>query len=246
MPSGAEPACLRGCGPPGLSRPSRPAGRPLPPAWYARPATDVAPDLLNKIVAVGTPGPGSPAALEWRWARIVEVEAYQQEDAASHAFRGPTRRNATMFGPGGLLYVYFTYGMHWCANVVTGPAGRGDAVLLRAAEPLGGIEAMGAGRSALADRDLGRGPGRLGRALDLGAADDGRPLTGPLRWWRPGGGDGRRVLILDDGVPPPDAPARGPRVGITRDVALPWRFWIPGSPAVSGRPNRRAGPGFPG
>ena len=178
----------------------------------------MAPDLLNKVMAVRS------SSGEWRWARLVEVEAYASFEAASHTHRGPTPRNEVMYGPAGRLYVYFSYGMHWCANVVTGPVGSGQAVLLRAAEPLGGLPAMRLARgSKVVDRDLCRGPARLAQALGLTGADSGAAAVG-----------GGRIVFLDDGVAAPGAPGVGPRVGITKAVELPWRWWVDGSPWVSG------------
>jgi DNA-3-methyladenine glycosylase len=175
----------------------------------------MAPLLLNKVLAVGA-----------RWARIVEVEAYAAaEDPASHAYRGPTRRNATMFGPPGHLYVYFTYGMHWCANVVCGAPADGHAVLLRAGAPLAGLDAMRAARpAARRDRDLCSGPARLCQALGLTGLDDGADLVKPT----PGG-----PWLADDGTPPPAAPGVSVRIGITRAAERPWRWFVPGDPNVS-------------
>jgi DNA-3-methyladenine glycosylase len=173
----------------------------------------VAPDLLNKVVVAGE-----------RRGRIVEVEAYcGGEDPAAHSYRGPTARNATMFGPAGHLYVYFTYGMHWCCNPVCGDDGVGVAVLLRALEPLDGLDAMRAARGGVRDRDLCRGPARLCQALGITGAADGADLVT---------GD-RGLTIVDDGTPPPAEPAVGPRIGITRGADHPWRWWVPGSPLVS-------------
>ncbi len=156
--------------------------------------------------------------------RLTEVEAYDgANDPASHAFRGPTRRNAVMFGPPGHLYVYFSYGMHWCCNPVCGDEGEGVAVLLRALEPLEGLAAMRAARGRVPDRDLCRGPARLCQALGITRDLDGADLVT---------GD-RDVFIADDGTPPPAEPATGPRVGITRAADVPWRFWVPGNPYVS-------------
>jgi DNA-3-methyladenine glycosylase len=241
-----------------------PQGRALPVSWLTGDSDEVAPNLLNKVLAVRR-------ADGWRWVRIVEVEAYAWHDPASHSYGGRRPRNAVMYGPPGRLYVYFTYGMHWCANLVTGPRASGQAVLLRAGEALGGIEAMisararapgpgprdagpgdagpgdagpgDAGRWDAADRpmlvdrvtvrDLCRGPARLARALGVDGADNGRRLTAGRD--RPLGS----VVLLDDGVSPPPAPGVGPRVGITKAVELPWRWWVPGSPAVSTfRPGR--------
>jgi DNA-3-methyladenine glycosylase len=192
--------------------------RPLDREFYRRDSRAVAPDLLGKVVVAGE-----------RSGRIVEVEAYcGPEDPAAHSYRGPTARNATMFGPPGHLYVYFTYGMHWCCNPVCGDEGEGVAVLLRALEPLAGLEAMRAARGGVRDRDLCRGPARLCEALGITGTMDGADLVT---------GD-RGVTIEDDGTPPPDDPATGPRIGITRAADLPWRFWVPGNPYVSAHRRR--------
>jgi DNA-3-methyladenine glycosylase len=191
------------------------ARRRLPRSFYRRDARVVAPELLNKLIVRG------PLV-----ARLVEVEAYcGGEDAGSHAFRGPTRRNATMFGRPGHLYVYFTYGMHWCANAVCGDR-NGLAVLLRAAAPLDGIEAMRAARpAARRDRDLLSGPAKLCQAFGLSGAHDGADLVTA----------DHEVLLADDGTPPPDRPAVGPRIGLAagKGDVHPWRWWIPGDPNVS-------------
>ena len=189
--------------------------RGLPRRFYDRDALLVAPELLNKLLVT-----------ELGVGRIVEVEAYRgADDAASHAFRGPTVRNATMFGPPGLLYVYFTYGMHWCANAVCMSEGTAQAVLIRALAPLEGLDAMRANRpAARVDRDLCRGPARLCQALGIDRARDGADLV-----------TGRgRVRILDDGVEPPQMPGLGPRVGISQAADRLWRWWVPGDPNVSG------------
>lgn len=166
-------------------------------------APDVAPWLLNKLLVHGT-----------CVGRITEVEAYREDDPASHSFRGRTRRNAVMFGPPGFLYVYFTYGMHHCANVVTGPDGVGAAVLLRAVEPIAGIDVMRGrrgGRPALSD-----GPAKLCQAFAIDGAYDGHDLLA-------GGGPG----LFDDGTPPPSKPRIGPRIGISKAVEVPWRWRTP-------------------
>jgi DNA-3-methyladenine glycosylase len=175
----------------------------------------VAPWLLHKVLSVGD-----------RAGRIVEVEAYHgANDAASHAYRGLTPRTAIMFGPAGFLYVYFTYGMHWCANVVCGPDGEAAAVLIRALAPLSGLEEMRAARpKARRDLDLCNGPAKLCQALGITGADDGTNLLARGR-----GG----VRLLDDGTPPPRRPARGPRIGIKEATERRWRFWVPGDPNVS-------------
>jgi DNA-3-methyladenine glycosylase len=192
--------------------------RQVPRGFYDRDAREVAPLLLNKVLARDT-----------RAGRIVEVEAYAGgEDPGSHAFRGRTGRNATMFGPPGHLYVYFTYGMHWCANAVCSPPGQATAVLIRALEPLAGTDEMRAARSRgqrrpLADRDLCRGPGRLCQALGIVGDVDGADLvTGDLG-----------VRIGDDGTAPPSHPVVTERVGLSAGAELPWRFHVAGSPYVS-------------
>ena len=199
--------------------------RVLPRRFYRRDPREVAPDLLNKVLVAGD-----------RAGRIVEVEAYcGLEDPGSHGYRGRTPRNSTMFGPGGHLYVYFTYGMHWCANAVCGDDGEAGAVLLRALAPLRGIEAMRAARPrARVDRDLTSGPAKLCQALGLTRAADGADLVT---------GD-RGVRILDDGVPPPAPPANGLRVGLTAGADLPWRWWVPGDANVSRGDVRRIDEGI--
>lgn len=186
---------------------------------------EVAPDLLGLVLATD----------DGRVARIVEVEAYAgTKDPASHAYRGRNARNATMWGPPGRLYVYFSYGVHWCANVVCDAEGTAGAVLLRAAEPLAGLEAMRAARwraqREQPDRDLCRGPGRLTQALGIGAAHGGADLVT---------GD-RGVRLVSDGSPAPADIAVTVRVGITRAVDVPARFVVAGSRWASG-PAARAG-----
>jgi DNA-3-methyladenine glycosylase len=156
---------------------------------------------------------------------LVETEAYAPDDPASHAYGGPTRRNATMFGPPGRLYVYRSYGIHWCANAVCAEPGVGAAVLLRALEPAAGIEDMQARRGLDDIRLLAAGPGRLTEALGISAAHDGLDLARP-------------PFVLQ----PPEAPVEvvaSPRVGITRAAEHPWRFSLAGSTFVS-RPRPRA------
>ncbi len=191
-----------------------PRRRRLSRAFYRRDPRTVAPELLGKVLVHG------PTA-----ARIVEVEAYcGGEDPGSHTYRGPTRRNATMFGPPGGLYVYFTYGMHWCANAVCGQPGDGVAVLLRAGVPLEGLELMHTRRPAAhRDRDLCRGPARLCQALGIDGTYDGTDLVTA----------DRGVALVDDGTPPPDDPANGVRIGLTNGAELPWRWWVAGDPHVS-------------
>jgi DNA-3-methyladenine glycosylase len=189
--------------------PRRRGERRLARSFYRRRPTEVAPDLLNKLLVVGD-----------RAGRIVEVEAYAgTADPASHAFGGPTRRNATMFGPPGHLYVYFTYGMHWCANAVTSEPGTAGAVLIRALEPVRGVEQMAAARpAARRPRDVANGPAKLCQALGIDGGFDGADLTT---------GEGL-VVVVDDGTPPPAQAATGPRVGISVATEVPWRYWVPG------------------
>ncbi|WP_231928889.1 DNA-3-methyladenine glycosylase [Micromonospora echinaurantiaca] len=158
--------------------------------------------------------------------RITEVEAYAGTagDPASHAHRGRTPRNAVMFGPAGHAYVYFTYGMHWCVNVVTGPAGEAAAVLLRAGEVVDGLAVARARRPAVRrDVDLARGPARLCAALGIDRSAYGTHLLG----------DGPVRLRPGDAPVSADAVAAGPRVGVTGAHDVPWRFWIAGDPTVS-------------
>jgi DNA-3-methyladenine glycosylase len=163
-------------------------------------------------------------------ARLVEVEAYRaEEDPGSHAYRGRTPRNASMFAAPGTLYVYFSYGNHWCMNAVCGgPGARAHAVLLRAAAPLTGIDMMHERRpAARRDRDLTSGPGRLGQAFAATRALDGTSLLrGPLR-------------ILDDGVAPPVRPGVSTRIGLAsgKGDELQYRFYVAGDPNI-GRPPR--------
>ncbi len=203
-----------------MARLSGSRGHTLPRRFYAADARDVAPQLLNKVLVLDDPETGRLAV------RIVEVEAYAgADDPGSHGFRGPTPRTTTMFGPPGHLYVYFTYGMHWCANVVTGPDGICSAVLLRAGAALEGLETMRVRRrAARRDRELCAGPARLTQALGIERSFDGADLVrGPLR-------------ILDDGTPPPDEPGRSTRIGLSpgRGDEHPWRWFVPGDEHVSG------------
>jgi DNA-3-methyladenine glycosylase len=180
----------------------------------------VAPWLLNKLLVHGD-----------RAGRIVEVEAYRgPDDPASHAYRGMTPRTAVMFGPAGHLYVYFTYGMHWCANVVCGPENQAAAVLIRALAPVRGLEEMRLARpAARVDRDLCSGPAKLCQALGITGADNGTDLLAR----------GKKALVpgvvrlSDDGMPPPKRPGRGTRIGIKVATEKRWRFWVPGDDCVS-------------
>lgn len=212
-----------------LPDPDRPEPGPLlDEADLLGPVDVVAPALLGCWVV--TDRPEGQVAL-----RLTEVEAYsgEGEDPASHAHRGPTPRAAIMFGPPGRLYVYFSYGVHWCANVVVGPEGRGSAVLLRAGEVVAGEPLARSRRpAARAARDLARGPARLTSALGIGPGDRGADLLDPSSSVR-----------LHRGTPPASVSA-GPRVGISQAQDLPWRFWQTDAASVSvfragGKPRRR-------
>lgn len=156
--------------------------------------------------------------------RVTEVEAYEgSADPASHAFRGATERNAVMFGPPGVLYVYFVYGMHWCANVVCGPVGVASAVLLRAGEVVAGAPVAAARRPAARhSADLARGPARLAQALGLTRAHNGIDLFAP-----------GSAVRLDLPVTPAPAWDVGPRVGVAAAADAALRFWLPAEPSVS-------------
>lgn len=187
--------------------------------WFERDALVVAPELLNKVIRVSS---GDVVVA----GRIVETEAYLPDDPASHSFRGPSARNRTMFGPPGHLYVYLSYGIHRCANVVTGAEGSGQAVLIRAVVPVAGIEVARA-RRGTRDRELANGPGKLCQALGIELHDDGCDLSG-----------GSRITIADDDVPPPPEPVTGPRIGISKAVDRPWRFRVRADPPVPHDPAR--------
>ena len=193
----------------------RPRWRTLPRDFYRRDPRLVAPELLNKVLVRD----------DGRAGRILEVEAYcGAEDPAAHSYRGPTRRNATMFGRGGHLYVYFTYGMHWCANAVCGDEGCGLGVLLRAIEPIRNVEMMRAARGHPArERDIGSGPARLAQAFGITGAMDGADLVR----------NDQGIRLVEDGMPPPADAVAGPRVGISSAVDEPWRWHVPAHPHVS-------------
>lgn len=188
---------------------------PLSRDFYARDGRDVAPELLGKLLV-----------REERVGRIVEVEAYAGAlDPASHAYRGRTARNATMFGPPGRLYVYFTYGMHFCANVVCGEEGVASAVLLRGLTPVGGLDAMRAARGPAPrrDRDLCSGPGKLCQAFGIDRGFDGADLvTGDLG-----------LTVGQDGTPPLAQPGTSGRIGLSVAADVPWRFYVPGAVGLS-------------
>jgi DNA-3-methyladenine glycosylase len=205
----------------------------LPREFFDRPSTDVAPDLLGCVL-----WHDSPAGLVA--ARLVEVEAYRGPlDPASHSFRGQTARNAVMFGPPGHAYVYFTYGMHYAVNLVCLPAGQPEAVLIRAGAVIEGAELAGRRRYGLPDadgsaapgrgpsgrqreRDLARGPGRLCQALGIDRSADGADACAP------GGpvGISPPRAFSQPGVAARTAIQTGPRVGISKAVDRPWRFWL--------------------
>lgn len=190
-------------------------GNVVPRSFFHRDARCVAPELLNKVLV----------SADGRSGRIVEVEAYCGSiDPAAHTFRGKTKRNAIMFGPAGFMYVYFTYGMHWCCNVVCGDEGDGSGVLLRALEPLAGLEHMRIARPrARRDRDLCSGPGRLTQAMGITGAQNGIDLVLAQSGF----------TIVSDGTMPPEDPVAGKRIGISRGKELPWRWRIVGNSHVS-------------
>lgn len=198
-------------------------GALLPRSFFDRSSVEVAPDLLGCVLEHCTPE-GTVAV------RLTEVEAYTgASDAASHAYRGPTRRNAVMFGPPGHAYVYFTYGMHFCVNLVCLPEGTAEAVLLRAGAVVAGEElARGRRPAARTGHDLARGPARLCQALAIDRAQDGADVCGPESPLR----------VLAPAPAPGAAPARaairtGPRVGVSAAADVAWRFWADNDPAVS-------------
>jgi DNA-3-methyladenine glycosylase len=191
---------------------------PLARAFYARPTLEVARDLLGRALWRRTTD-GLVSGI------IVETEAYVAAiDPAAHAYRGKAPRNASMFAIPGTAYVYRSYGIHYCLNVVTEAKGIAAAVLLRALRPTGGLELMRARRgSEISDRNLTRGPGRLCQAFALTLADDGSDLLSPSLW------------LSEPTEPVEFSIATTPRIGITRAADWPWRFVIAGDPYVSGR-----------
>jgi DNA-3-methyladenine glycosylase len=175
------------------------------------PVEEVAPRLLGAVIRHG------PVAV-----RLTELEAYDgATDPASHAYRGPTARNAVMFGPPGHLYLYFTYGMHWAGNISCGPEGVGCGVLMRAGEVIEGLDLARSRRGSASDRNLARGPGRLTQALGLHPEHKGSDLLGdgPVKLQPPA--EIAEMIMV------------GPRIGVSVEADRPWRFWIGGSPYVS-------------
>jgi DNA-3-methyladenine glycosylase len=178
--------------------------------FFARSVHEVAPELIGATLLFDGVG-----------GTIVEVEAYDQDDPASHSFRGRTARTASMFGPAGHAYVYRSYGVHWCLNLVCAPGGKAEAALVRALEPTHGLEAMRARRGVEAGRALCSGPGKLCQALGITRSQDGLPLDEPPF-----------ELLARESQP---RLAVGIRVGITRAVDQPWRYGLAGSPFLSRR-----------
>ncbi|HEY0474615.1 MAG TPA: DNA-3-methyladenine glycosylase [Kribbella sp.] len=194
---------------------------PVRRALLAEPVLEVAPRVLGMVLRSST-DEGTVAV------RLTEVEAYDgPTDPGSHAYRGQTARNAVMFGPPGHLYVYFTYGMHFCMNISAGPDGQPSAVLLRAGEVIEGIDLARARRGSangatISDRDLARGPARLCVALGIDRESNGADLL-----------DRRSPIQLLPGLGFDGIPSTGPRVGLREAADRPWRFWIPADPTVS-------------
>jgi DNA-3-methyladenine glycosylase len=188
--------------------------KPLAKSFYNRDPLVVAPELLNKVLM----------CRDGRAGRIVEVEAYRgADDPAAHSYRGKTPRTEVMFGPPGHMYVYFTYGMHWCGNVVCGPKGAGNAVLIRALQPIAGMDLMYAARPlAKNDWQLCNGPACLTQAMSITKLQNGIDLMG-----------GDAYTLLDDGMPPPVQPVQTTRIGLTKAADYPWRWYVPESVYVS-------------
>ena len=193
-----------------------PLGRRLPRSFYARRSSAVAPDLLGRVLVARSDGGVRLAA------RIVETEAYEPDDPASHAYRGRTTRNSVMFGQAGHLYVYFTYGMHFCMNAVTGRTGEGMAVLLRAAEPIDGLDEMRDRRGRSPVRQLCSGPAKLCQAFGVDRSFDGADLVLGNDLWIAAGTPVSSSVV-----------STGPRVGIRVGLEHGWRFWVDGDPYVS-------------
>ena len=193
----------------------------LDPAFFQQTTLQLAPALLGKILVRNYQGRHLAG-------RIVEVEAYRQHgDLASHSRMGPTQRNAMMFGPPGFWYVYFIYGVHYCVNLVTEPEGLGDAVLIRALEPLQEIPLMSQLRKGKPLNALTSGPAKTCQALAIDQQHNGLHSLGPVLW-------------LEDGTPvKPKEISSGPRIGIRKSTDLPWRFFIQNNPFVSASPKNQ-------
>lgn len=192
------------------------ASAPLPRTFYERDTIRVAKELLGKVLVRRL----GPVCLE---GIIVETEAYRgRDDAASHAYRGPTKRNQVMFGEPGHAYVYFTYGMHYCLNVTAEPAGQPGAVLIRAAEPIRGIAEMMSRRKKRRVKDLANGPAKVTQAFAVTKALNGHDLT-----------SGRKLYIAELSHPEPFNMTTGTRIGIKAGAEKPWRFFVRGNPFVS-------------
>ena len=213
---------LQAANPSGRGGLPRPIGRILPRSFHARPVHDVARDLLGMMLVRMLPaGRGAPVRLA---GRIVEVEAYDgTQDLACHASKGRTERTDVMFGEAGHAYVYFIYGMHCCLNVVTGPVDYASAVLVRALEPIEGVEMMNPGRAP--SGRIASGPGRLTRAFGIDRSLNRVDLCAP------------GSLFIEAGTPTPDRDVlRGPRIGVAyagRWAKKPWRLGLRGSSALS-------------
>ena len=191
-----------------LPPPASRLGKPLTRAFFARSVHKVAPDLIGATLLVNGVG-----------GIIVEVEAYHHTEPAAHSFRGPTPRNAVMFGPPGFAYVYRSYGIHWCVNFVCEREGSASAVLIRALQPTHGLAAMRRRRKLLDERSLCSGPGKLTEALGITHAHNGLPLDAP-------------PIALFARATKPDIVA-GLRIGLTKAVELPWRYGLKGSKFLS-------------
>jgi DNA-3-methyladenine glycosylase len=189
---------------------------------FTQPADDLAPRLLGLCLVIrGTEG-------TLRGGRIVETEAYRQSDEASHSYRGKTQRNQWMFAAGGCAYVYRSYGIHWCFNVVCGLSGHGEAVLIRAIEPLWGLDAMRQIRLCRSDKDLANGPGKLCQALAIHGKLNGSPLTGQPLW-----------LAEHPDLPPTGKIGLSERIGISKGQDRLWRFFVMDHRCVSGSKKQR-------
>jgi DNA-3-methyladenine glycosylase len=202
-----------------MARPRIPAASPqtasalrpgplLPRRFFARSVHDVAPELIGATLLCDGVG-----------GVIVEVEAYHHTDPAAHSYGGQTLRNAVMFGPPGYAYVYRSYGIHWCVNVVCEAEGSASAVLIRALQPTHGLDAMRTRRGLDDERSLCSGPGKLTEALGISIAHNGLPLDAP-------------PFAIHRRVVEPDI-VTGPRIGISKAAELPWRYGLRGSRLVS-------------